>query len=101
MEDAQVVQNHTQRVVELEKQQAVQQNTFESIHQTLERLDNTVMRLENKVDRLDDKFTKKFDCMDEKVNALSNDMKWVKRIGGTVCLVMLSMAAKYFFNIGV
>ncbi|NKB39466.1 MAG: hypothetical protein GKR86_00140 [Ilumatobacter sp.] len=79
------------------KQQAVQQNTFESIHQTLERLDNSAIRLESKVDRLDDKLTRKFDSLDKKVNALSNDMNWVKGIVGTVCL-LLSM---YFFNIGV
>jgi peptidoglycan hydrolase CwlO-like protein len=60
---------------------------------TCERLINAVDRIEYKLDNLDSKVNN----LDSKVNNLENDNRWIKRIGGTLLLLVISMAAKYFF----
>lgn len=97
MDNTQIIEQHTERLFELEKQQAVHQNTFESINQTLQRMDSRLDRMDSRLERMEEKA----DLLSGKIESLSTHMTWVLRIGGTVCFLILSMAFKYFFMPGI
>lgn len=63
------------------------------INCTLSRLEGKIDKIDEKVDGLRGEFTElKIDF-----SGFKRDMVWIKGIGGTLCVLAISAAFKYFF----